>query len=295
MNERLRCAVPAGDICGEGAIWHPEQGALYWTDINRFLVHRLDPVSGAMQTWHFDEPVTSANLTTDAETLLLVFATQVVLWSPRAHPEFKTIHTLAEAPAMRFNEARVDPRGSLWLGTMRNNVGAHGEAVDVKFEGGVLSRLDPDGTVTEWKRGIGIANTMAWSADAKTFCFGDTEANLLWAYDYDAQTGAICRERNLLANFERGKPDGSAMDAEGFLWNARHGGRCVVRIAPDGRVAGVIEVPVAQPTTCAFGGPDRRTLYITSARSGEQFDGSVFALHVETPGVPDSRFSIAKR
>ncbi len=292
MKNDLRCVVPAGDICGEGAVWHPEQNALYWTDINRFLVHRYDPATDTTQTWFFDEPVTSVNLTTDNETLLLVLGSQVGLWSPRTHPEFKTIYTLARAPAMRFNDARVDPRGSLWVGTMRNNVGPHGESLDVEFAGGVLYRVDPGGAVSEWKNGIGISNTVAWSRDGKTFCFGDTTANVLWAFDYDMQTGVIGNQRNLLADFSRGQPDGSAMDAEGFLWNARYGGACVLRIAPDGGIDRVLEMPAASPTTCAFGGPGRKTLYITSARSSEQLSGSLFALDLDVGGVPDSRFRL---
>ena len=292
MKKELRCAVPAGDICGEGAVWHPEQEVLYWTDINRFLVHRFDPAAGTTQTWLFDEPVTSINLTTHGETLLLVLGSRVGLWSPRTHPEFTSIYTLVDSPAMRFNDARVDPRGSLWVGTMRNNVGSRGESLDVEFTGGVLYRIDPDETVSEWKHDIGISNTVAWSPDGKTFCFGDTTANVLWAFDYDTHTGAIGSQRNLLADFGRGKPDGSAMDAEGFLWNARYGGGCVVRVAPDGRTDRVLEMPVASPTTCAFGGPDNKTLFITSARSAEQLSGSLFALDLDVSGVPDGRFRL---
>jgi len=293
MKEDLRCAVPAGDICGEGAVWHAAHNALYWADINRFLVHRFHPAAGTVESWHFDEPVTAVNLTTDDDTFALTLASRAVLWSPRTHPEFKAVYTLAGAPAMRLNEARVDPRGSLWAGTMRNNVGPRGEHLDVQFAGGVLYRVDPDGHVTEWKHDIGISNTMAWSPDQKTFYFGDSEANVLWAFDYDAQTGSIANERTLLVNFGRGLPDGSAMDAEGFLWNARYDGGCVVRIAPDGRVDRVVELTISRPTTCAFGGPDRKTLYITSARSAEQFSGSLFALELEVSGVPDAQFRLA--
>jgi len=292
MRDGLRCVVPAGDICGEGALWHPEQRALYWTDINRFLLHRFNPDRGATRTWLFDQPVTSVNLTTGEETLLLVLGSRIGLWSPHTHPEFKTIHALAESPAMRFNDARVDPRGSLWVGTMRNNVGPHGEDLKVDFAGGILYRIDPEGTVTEQVRDVGISNTVAWSSDGKTFCFGDTTANMLWAFDYDMQTGAIAARRTLLAGFARGLPDGSAMDADGFLWNARYTGGCVVRIAPGGDIDRVVEMPVASPTTCAFGGPGNTTLFITSARSSQQLSGSLFALDVEVPGVPDGRFRL---
>lgn len=290
MVDEIRCVVPAGDICGEGAVWHPEQEALYWTDINRFLVHKYVPGKETTATWFFDEPVTSVNLTTDPEVLLLVLGARAGFWSPRTHPHVETIYQLAAAPRMRFNDARVDVRGSLWVGTMRNNVGSRGEAVEVRFSDGVLYRIDPDGSVTEWKTGIGISNTVTWAPDREIFYFGDTTANVIYSYAYDKSSGAISGEKAFFSGYERGSPDGSVTDAAGYLWNARYGGGCVVRIAPDGCVDRVVAVPAAAPTTCAFGGDGLKTLYITSARSDEQFSGSLFAIEPEVGGLPDNRF-----
>jgi sugar lactone lactonase YvrE len=292
MKNEIRCAVPAGDICGEGAVWHPEQSALYWTDINRFLVHQFIPAASSTRTWIFEEPVTSVNLTEDGEQFLLAFASRIGLWSPRNHPRVDTIFRLPGAPEMRFNDAGVDPRGSLWVGTMRNNVGPQGGELDVTYSEAVLYRIDPDGTATEWKSGIGISNTVAWSPDRRRFYFGDSCANALSQFGYDEATGAILNEQPFFNGYEHGLPDGSAMDAEGFLWNARYGGGCVIRIAPDGRVEQTVRLPVSRPTTCAFGGDDLRTLYITSARSAEQYSGSVFALETHVPGLPARRFRL---
>jgi sugar lactone lactonase YvrE len=141
MQDGIRCVAPAGDICGEGAVWHPEQNALYWTDINRFLVHRLDASSQATTTWMFDEPVTAVNLTTDPTLLLLVLGSRIGFWAPSTHPRVETVFRLPDAPEMRCNDARVDPRGSLWVGTMRNNVGAQGEDRDVEFSGGFIESI----------------------------------------------------------------------------------------------------------------------------------------------------------
>jgi sugar lactone lactonase YvrE len=292
MRKEIRCAVPVGDICGEGAVWHPEQSALYWADINRFLVHRFTPATSSTQTWIFDEPVISVNLTEDSERLLLVFASRVGIWSPRTHPQVDTIFGLLTAPEMRFNDAGVDSRGSLWVGTMRNNVGLHGEDLNVPFFGGVLLRIDPNGMATEWKNNIGLANTVAWSPDRKRFYFGDTHANTLSQFAYDETNGTISDELPLLNGYERGAPDGSAMDAEGFLWNTRPGASCLIRIAPDGHIDQIVSLPVSRPTTCAFGGNDLHTLYVTSARSEEQYSGSVFALQMQVPGISARRFRL---
>jgi sugar lactone lactonase YvrE len=292
MPDDIRHVVPAGDICGEGAVWHPEQNALYWNDINRFLVHRFEVSNQTRKTWSFEEPVTAVNLTTDPERLLLVLGSKVGLWSPCTHPQLQAIFRLSAAPEMRFNDGRVDPRGSLWVGTMRNNVGPQGEDREVEFSGGVLYRIDPDGGVSEWKTEIGISNTIAWSPDRRSFYFGDSPANTIYSFRYEERTGVISEESTFFAGYGQGLPDGSAMDTSGCLWNARYGGGCVIRIDPDGRVDRVVSLPVSNPTTCTFGGPELRTLYITSARSTEQFSGSVFAVETELGGIPSGRFQL---
>ena len=289
-NLGITCAAAAGDICGEGAVWHPDREVLYWVDINRFLLHEYDPDSETTRTWHFNEPVTSANLTQNPETLLLVFASRIGYWNARTHPRVDALYELKEAPAMRFNDAGVAPDGVLWAGTMANNVGAEGEEIAVDFKDGVLCRIDGKGRVTEWKRDIGISNTFAWSLDATSFYFGDTIANTLYRYDYDRRLGVISGERSYFSGFERGVPDGSAIDEDGFLWNARPGAGCIVRIAPDGRVDGTVELPVERPTTCAFGGPNLDIVYVTSARSAQRLSGSLFAFQPGVRGVPASRF-----
>jgi sugar lactone lactonase YvrE len=292
MIMMIECVSPAGDVCGEGAVWHPQEQALYWTDINRFLVHRFVPRSRATSTWFFNEPVTSVNLTTDPDQLLLVFGSKVGLWSPSTDSYIRTIFQLPSAPHMRFNDARVDPRGSLWVGTMRNNVGPSGEDLDVEFSDAILYRIDPSGDISEWKHGLGISNTLAWSPDRKTFYFGDSTANAIYRFAYDEQTGNIADEEPFLIGYEKGVPDGSAIDAQGFLWNARPGAGCLIRIAPNGQVDRIVPLPVSHPTTCTFGGPNLATLYITSARSPHRLCGSVFAMATDPGGLPDGGFLV---
>lgn len=288
----MQCAVAAGDICGEGAVWNPERAALYWVDINRFLVHEFILENGTTRTWMFEEPVTSANLTEDPEVFLLVFASTIGLWSPRTHPKVDVLFKLDAFPAMRFNDAGVDPSGLLWVGSMANNVGPNGEEIRADFKGGKLYRIDSQGHASEWKQDIGISNTVAWSPDARSFYFGDTEANALYVYDYDSRTGTISGEKPFLCGYEKGVPDGSAMDADGFLWNTRPRAGCIIRIAPDGRIDRIVPLPAKNPTTCAFGGANLETLYVTSARTAERLSGSVFALNPGTRGIPASRFRI---
>jgi sugar lactone lactonase YvrE len=286
-----------GDICGEGAVWHAAENALYWTDINRFLIHRFEAASGNVKTWFFDEPVTAMILTSVPTTLAVVLGSRLILWEPARDTRRDYAFKLPGWPKVRCNDARADPRGSLWIGSMWNNVNADGSPGSLENGHGALYRIDPDLTVKEFRNGLGIANTVAWNAQRTAFYFADSMANLIYQYDYDAASGDITNERPFFRDFSRGSPDGSAMDAEGFLWNCRYGGSCVVRVAPNGAIDRVVEMPTPNVTTCTFGGADLRTLYITTAaagaKPGDRFAGGLFTLKTETPGQPENQFLLS--
>jgi sugar lactone lactonase YvrE len=180
------------------------------------------------------------------------------------------------------------------MGSMRNNVNSDGSAGEAGGQDGALFRLDPDGKVTIWRREIGISNTLAWSPDRRHFYFGDTLANVVRAYDYDPATGSIANERSYLEGFPRGLPDGSTVDSEGYLWNCRFFGGCIVRVAPDGTIDCVVEMPVKNITTCTFGGVDRKTLYVTTAKIeapvGDRLAGGLYAVPTDIAGQPENQF-----
>ena len=152
---------------------------------------------------------------------------------------------------------------------MRNNVNPDGSTGEAGGRDGILYRLDPDRRVTIHRKDLGISNTLAWSPNHRRFYFGDTLANTVWSYDYHPTTG-------------------------GYLWNCRFFGGCIVRVAPDGRIDRIVEMPVQNITTCTFGGPNLKTLYITTAMAeapaGDRLAGGLYALESEVPGQPENRF-----
>jgi sugar lactone lactonase YvrE len=299
VTGNLVCIAPVEDLCGEGAVWHPQKQALYWTDINRFLIHRWDSCSHAVETWQFSEPVTALTLTTRNDVLLVVLASRVMLWQPS--PDSPPIDArdsidfaLPEWPEARCNDARVDPAGVLWISTMQNNVGAGGEPLLIDQTLGCLLSLDSAGTTRTWRTQLHIGNTLAWSPDSRFMYTADTLADEIHRYDWNNDS-SLRNETLWFKGNGHGLPDGSAMDSEGYLWKCRHGGGCILRIDPNGAVERMITMPVKNPTTCIFGGNDGTTLYVTSARLDDPehpLAGSLFSIETNVRGLPPNRFRL---
>lgn len=292
-----RCVVDCADVVGESPVWHPEERVVYWCDVCGFALRRFDPRSGDVSTWSFDEPVVSIALTSDPERLLVALGSRIVLWRTQDASHVELARPEPDWPRHRLNDGGVAPDGTYLVGSMPNNVGPTGELVPASGTTGSLYRVGLDGTSERVDAGFAVPNTCVVSPDAATFYCGDSGANLIYAYTFDPN-GGIGAKRVFTRGFGRGVPDGSAVDADGYVWNGRFSGGCLVRFAPDGTVDAVIELPVSNVTHCAFGGDDGRLLYATSARllapDNEPFAGGLFELRTRVRGVPPYRFKLAE-
>lgn len=287
--------LPQRDQLGEGAFWDDATGALWWVDIVGRRVHRLDE-AGEVRAWTTPQHV-SAAIPCASGGLIAAMADGLHrlnlgsgLTTPFARPDAD--------PSNRSNECRADPQGRLWLGTMSNNLAADGASAPLAGSTGGLFRIEPGGRSVGVLDGVGISNTLAWSPEGTTLYFADSLRGLMWAFAFDPASGELGERRVFLEpDAAPGAPDGSAVDEAGFLWNARWGGACVARFAPDGRLDGLLNLPARQPTSVAFGGRDRRTLYVTSARQDledaapDSLDGALFSIPVEVAGLPLARFA----
>ena len=287
------CQIKAvGNIVGESPVWCEARQRLLWVDICGKTIHAFTPATAAFQTWSTPEWVTAIGLRTDGGAVVALHRT-VNLWdfggvfAPLAMPE-------PDLSGNRLNEGAVGPDGAFWVGSMQSNMGKDDAPIGMTRNSGAFHRVQPDGRVeTLSPATFGICNTMIWP-DRDTFICADTLQNQLYRYRIEAHG---LENQQLFATFDRGLPDGSARDVDGFIWNARVGGGCIARFAPDGSVDRVIDLPCHQPTSCAFGGPDLKTLYITSARFGLPADrrdhpeeGALYAISTEVAGLPPNLF-----
>ncbi len=276
------------DILGECPVWDDRAGVLWWVDIRRPAIRRLDPSSGSVESFELPQLVGAIALT-EGPRLLVAMGRHVSLWTPGSEI-FEPIAERPDIAGHRFNDGRVDRQGRFWVGTMHNVTRA---------PEGTLYRLDGDGLTPVVDR-ICIPNALAWSPDGSVMYFADSRTHRIDAYDLDAASGALSGRRCLAESVPPAFPDGAATDAEGHLWYAEFNGGRIVRRAPDGRIAQVIETPVDRPTACAFGGPDLRTLFVTTTcqnmteaeRAADPLAGALLAIEVDVPGLPEPRFAL---
>ncbi|MBC8158696.1 MAG: SMP-30/gluconolactonase/LRE family protein, partial [Alphaproteobacteria bacterium] len=191
----------------------------------------------------------------------------------------------------RFNDAKADGQGRLWAGTMDDT-----ESGD---NSGVLYRLDADRSWRAMDHGYGVTNGPAFGIDGKTMYHTDSPARTIYAFDVD-DAGQISNKRVFIKFTEEdGYPDGMTMDAQGYLWVAHYRGWRVSRFSPDGQLDRAIALPVAQVTSCVFGGPNLDTLYVTTAtqtlgedeRQGQPLAGGLFEIAVGIRGLPSAEFA----
>ena len=289
-DPRVECVLPWSASLAEGPFWSIDEQRLYWVDILAPAVHRFDPATGANETCPLPRLVSSAIgrraggliVTTGEGVEELDFASRTLV--KRVDPE-------AMQPENRFNDAKCDAQGQLWAGTM---------SLDAARNNGALYRIGADYAWQRMDTPFTVANGLDWSPDGRTFYFTDSSAGAIYAYPFDPERGALGKRR-IFARIEPGdgRPDGLTVDAEGCLWSALWDGWCIRRFDPQGRVMQDLRVPVPRPTSVTFGGPDLKTLFITSARvrvpakilAEAPFSGGILAANVGVAGRPAHLFA----
>ncbi len=266
------------DVCtyhGEGPMWDAAAGVLRWVDMLSGDILTLTP-AGDIDRLHVGT-VAAAMRPRAAGGLVVAVEHGIVLidGAGQIGPE----QVAFTDPAVRMNEGGVDRQGRFFCGSM---------SYDQTSPRGAFYRYEPSGAISHVFGDVTISNGVAWSAGGEQMFYIDSPTHRVDVFDYDAAAGIPSARRPVVyVDPDHGVPDGMALDAEGGLWVAVHGGHAVHRYTPEGKLDAVIELPPAQVTACAFGGDDLDELYITT--SGENLPpgadpqaGAVF--HV-TPGV----------
>jgi sugar lactone lactonase YvrE len=290
MSDTAELFIDCRCELGEGVFWHPLQERLFWFDILNKTLFSATAGGIMVDRFTFDTPVTAAGII-DADNLAIASAEGIYRLELSTDTREIIVPLEADKPGNRSNDGRVGPAGGFWIGTMAlQNPGTN--------PAGSLYQVR-DGEVTKILGDVHIPNATCFAPDGRTAYFTDGVSHTIRKVAIDRETGLPVGEWEDFVHVEgRAAPDGAVTDSEGYVWNAHWGGSRVVRYAPDGSIDRTIDLPVSQPSCPALGGPDLKTLYITTAREGlsaeqlakEPLAGSLFSFRVDVPGLPESLF-----
>jgi sugar lactone lactonase YvrE len=285
----ITCVVDAYDSLGECCLWCPNTRRVWWLDINEPCLQSYDPATGAHQVYPLPGRHCGCAALRRSGGLVLALDNGLHSFDPATGKLHLLVHAEPNEPGNRYNDGRCDRRGRLWIGTMD---------IGIQRASGSFYRISSDRSVQRLFDGITIPNSTAFSPDDRTLYFADSPRRQIWAFDFNLHAGTIGDRRVFASVSGPGFPDGSCVDAGGFLWNAEYAGRRLTRYAPDGRVDRTIELPVTNPTCCCFGGEALDTLYVTSATAPPEpgkatpspMQGGLLALNVGVRGLPEAAF-----
>ncbi len=282
------CILEARAECGESPVWDARRGVLWWVDIHGRRMHRTRWPEVDDESWPAPGRPSCLVLTQDGGVVVAVERT-LYSFDPISGEFTELARCENEPPAHRFNDGRCDRQGRFWIGTLP-------EALDAP-SGGLLRYDAVARRFTRVIDGFVVPNGLGFDARGGMF-FADSRARTVWRCVLE---GGEPGPREVFARFDEqeGRPDGAAVDAEGFYWIAHVTGGRITRFAPDGRRDRTIIMPVSRPTMCAFGGPDLDILFVTSGTehlgavelARQPFAGGLFAFRPGVRGLPEPRLA----
>ena len=265
---------------GEGPLWHPMERQVYWSDIPRGRIFRLNPFSRRHVQIYEGRIVGGYTIQSDGSLLLFMDRGSVAVWRDG---KLKYLVNEMEGEAdNRFNDVAADPAGRVFCGTMPTDT-----------RSATLYRMDTDGSVTTVLEGVGLSNGIGFSPDQKQMYYTDSLARKIYIFDYDIDSGDITNQRVFVETPDDGSiPDGMTVDAEGYVWGARWDGSSLYRYNPDGEQVVQIQFPAKKVSSVIFGGVDLTDMYVTTAGGGNKAEegpgaGGLFRLNVGVQGKPE--------
>lgn len=287
----IECLSEGRYELGESPIWDPEGGVLYFVDSLAHAIFCYDPRDGGIKRWEVAGKYLGSLVLRARGGAILAMDHGFHAFDFETGAATAIVEPEAGQAHLCFNDGKVDRQGRLVAGSM------HTEGTEPV---GALYRLDTDLTCIKLDSGYICSNGPCWSPDGLTLYVSDSNAQAIFAYDYDAATGAATNRRTFHSTVGPGGfPDGCTVDVEGFIWSAQFGNGTIRRIAPDGSVNRVVELPIQWVASLTFGGEDHDVLYVTSIggeyqgeRDSSRQAGGLFAIQgLGIRGLPEPRFA----
>ncbi len=287
-DTQARLVAGVGAVLGEGPVWVAAEQALYWVDIKGRKIFRVD-AADRLTTW--ETPFRIGSLAPRESGGFIAGTEHGFAHVDPASDLFELLFDPEEErETNRFNDGKVDRQGRFFAGTMDD---------EEQRDSGAFYRLHSDLTCVRVDDGYRVTNGPAFSPDGTVMYANDSARQVTYAFHLAPDGTPVGRREFARYGEGQGYPDGLTVDAEGCLWIAFWDGWCLRRLSPGGEVMSEHRLPVAKPTSCAFGGPSLDRLYVTSASIGvsesergmQPNAGGLFTLSPGVQGVADRPFA----
>jgi len=269
---------------GEGPLWHPDDGQLYWVDNIGEAFYRYDPTSGETEQLHEGDLIAAFTIQCDGSLLLFMDEGRVAHWDDGDLR--MVIDGIDQEAGMRFNDVIAGPCGRVYAGTMS----------DDDWSLGRLYRLDTDGSITELLS-VELANGLGFTPDRTGLYFTESNTNTILEFDYDAGSGELMNRAVFSQRTGPGMYDGLTVDARGAVWSALWDHGALVEHAPDGSIRQTVSLPTHNTTSLTFAGPDFTDAYVTTAAYGtdddDEIGGELVRIDLDTTGLAEFRSQVA--
>lgn len=279
---------------GECPLWNARERAWYWVDIVARTIWRYDPASGAMTHWTSDEMVACLAPRASGGFIAGMESGMFGLWLGEGGQleQQRLAQPLGLGAGMRFNDGRCDRQGRFWSGTMVMDMSL------MRADGKLYRYSAQGGLAGPFVSGLLVQNGLAFSPDGRTMYLSDSHphSQQVWAFDYDTDSGVPTNQRLFVDMLPYpGRPDGAAIDVDGCYWICGNDAGCILRFTPDGRMDRRIDLPMAKPSMCSFGGPNLDTMMVTSISAGQPagdpWAGATVLLRPGVQGVAETAFA----
>ena len=259
LQPNIQTVLPYSCILGEGPVWDADSERILWIDIIKGHIHQYYLNEDTHSVFNVGEMIGSIALR--EEKGLIAGLQHGFAFIDLEEEKVVHISNPEEGLLNRFNDGKCDAAGRFWAGTM---------AITEEEGKGNLYVLETDFSVKKKVENVSISNGLAWNADNSVMYYINSPTNYVFAFDYNIEEGSIDNQRVVIdLTHESGYADGMTIDEEGMLWIAFYAGWRVDRYDPNtGKLLQQIELPVANVTSCTFGGKDLNDLYITTAKKG---------------------------
>ncbi len=257
-HDNAEVIVACGNMLGESPIWVAADQSLYWVDILKPAIWRLELPSQFVEHWTPPFRLTSL-VSCGSSGLFGAGDAGLLALNPAANRYDVFGHPEGEVVGNRFNDGGVDCAGGYWLGSMDQAEQA---------ARGTIYRIGRDRRWRVIDTGFRVPNGPAFSPDGQHAYLADSPLGIIYRYTLEPDGRLLTREEFLRFSQDQGFPDGMTTDANGCLWVSFWDGGCLRCFNPDGTQLRQIDLPVPRPTSCAFGGEALDLLFVTSARTG---------------------------